>query len=88
MTTRLKKILVVDDNEAIREVMKMGLIKLGYDPAFAENGNEALEILAKGNFPLILLDIRLFPAVEAPKQQNGKRLEWILEGRFASTVSG
>ena len=33
-----KKILVVDDEEAIREVMKMGLVKLGYDPVYAENG--------------------------------------------------
>jgi len=54
-----KKILVVDDDEAIREVMKLGLVKLGYDPAFAENGKEALEILTKENFPVILMDIRM-----------------------------
>jgi CheY-like chemotaxis protein len=40
-------------------VMKMGLVKLGYDPAFAENGKEALEILAREEFPLILMDLRL-----------------------------
>ena len=54
-----KKILVVDDEEAIREVMKMGLVKLGYDPVFAENGKEAFEILTREKFPLILMDIRL-----------------------------
>ena len=54
-----KKILVVDDEEAIREVMKIGLVKLGYDPEFAENGKEALEILTKENYPLILMDIRM-----------------------------
>jgi CheY-like chemotaxis protein len=59
MTTVSKKILVVDDDESIREVMKMGLVKLGYDPAFAENGKEALEILAREEFPLILMDLRL-----------------------------
>ena len=59
MTMVSKKILVVDDEEAIREVMKMGLVKLGYDPAFAENGKEALEILAREMFPLILMDLRL-----------------------------
>ena len=59
MTTVSKKILVVDDEEAIREVMKLGLVKLGYDPGFAENGKEALEILERENFPLILMDIRL-----------------------------
>ena len=54
-----KKILVVDDEEAIREVMKMGLVKLGYDPVFAENGKEAFEILTREKFPLILMDMRL-----------------------------
>ena len=54
-----KKILVVDDEESIREVMKMGLVKLGYDPVFAENGKEAFEILTREKFPLILMDIRL-----------------------------
>jgi CheY-like chemotaxis protein len=59
MTTVSKKILVVDDEEAIRDVMKLGLVKLGYDPVFAENGKEALEILAREMFSLILMDIRL-----------------------------
>jgi CheY-like chemotaxis protein len=59
MTTGSKKILVVDDDEAIREVMKLGLVKLGYHPEFAENGKKALEILTRENFPLILLDIRM-----------------------------
>ena len=59
MATVSKKILVVDDEEAIREVMKLGLVKLGYHPEFAENGKEALEILTKENFPVILMDIRM-----------------------------
>ena len=52
MTTVSKKILVVDDEKAKTEVMKMGLAKLGYNPEFAENGKEALEILAREMFPL------------------------------------
>jgi two-component system response regulator PilR (NtrC family) len=59
MTTVPKKILVVDDEEAIREVMKIGLVKLGYNPEFAKNGKEALEILAREEFPLILMDLNL-----------------------------
>jgi two-component system KDP operon response regulator KdpE len=54
MTTLSKKILVIDDEEAIREVMKLGLVKLGYDVECAQNGKEALEILAREKFPLIL----------------------------------
>jgi CheY-like chemotaxis protein len=59
MTTVPKKILVVDDEEAIREVMKMELVTLGYDPECAQNGKEALEILAREKFPLILTDLRM-----------------------------
>jgi len=47
MTTVSKKILVVDDEEAIRQVVKMELVTLGYDPECAQNGKEALEILAR-----------------------------------------
>ena len=59
MTMVSKKILVVDDEKAIREVIKVRLVKLGYDPVFAENGKEALEILDREMFPLILMDLRL-----------------------------
>jgi len=59
MTTLSKKILVVDDEEAIREVMKMELVNLGYDPECAQNGKEALEILGREKFPLILTDLRI-----------------------------
>jgi CheY-like chemotaxis protein len=59
MTTISKKILVVDDEESIREIMKMGLDRLGYHSKFAKNGKEALEILDKEEFPLIITDIRM-----------------------------
>ena len=59
MTTVSKKILVVDDEKDIREVMKMEIVNLGYDPECAQNGKEALEILAREKFPLILTDLRM-----------------------------
>jgi two-component system alkaline phosphatase synthesis response regulator PhoP len=59
MTTLSKKILVVDDEESIREIMEINLVKLGYDPEFAKNGKEALEILENENFPLIITDLRM-----------------------------
>ncbi len=59
MTALSKKILVVDDEESIREIMKMGLDKLGYHGEFAKNGKEALEILDKEEFALIITDIRM-----------------------------
>jgi len=40
MKTLSKKILVVDDEESIREIMKMGLDQLGYHSEFAKNGKD------------------------------------------------
>jgi len=59
MTALSKKILVVDDEESIREIMEINLVKLGYDPEFAKNAKEALEILENEKFPLILTDLRM-----------------------------
>lgn len=55
-----KSILVVDDDEGIREILQMALEVEGYSVLTAANGKEALEILAK--FPeqgLILLDLMM-----------------------------
>ena len=59
MTTLSKKILIVDDEESIRKMMEIKLVKLGYNPGFAKNGKEALEISEREEFPLILMDLRL-----------------------------
>jgi CheY-like chemotaxis protein len=59
LTRLLKKILVVDDEETIREVMEINLVRLGYDPELAKNAKEALEILENRNFPLIITDLKM-----------------------------
>ena len=59
MTRLSKKILVVDDEETIREIMEINLVRLGYDPELAKNAKEALEILENGNFPLIITDLKM-----------------------------
>jgi DNA-binding response OmpR family regulator len=59
MTTLSKKILVVDDEETIREIMQINLVRLGYDPELAKNAKEALEILENEKFPLIITDLKM-----------------------------
>jgi CheY-like chemotaxis protein len=59
MTMLSKKILVVDDEKSLREILKSKLVKLGYDPECAKNGEEALKILENEKFPLILTDLRM-----------------------------
>ena len=54
-----KKVLIVDDEEHIRELIKFNLKKEGYDTEVAVNGTEALKIIREIKFDLILLDLML-----------------------------
>lgn len=55
----MKKILVVDDEEYIQELVRINLEKSGYEVSVAYNGLEALEQLKKNNFDLMLLDLMM-----------------------------
>jgi class 3 adenylate cyclase/CheY-like chemotaxis protein len=50
-------LLVVDDNEANRDVLRRRLSRDGHDVAVARDGREALALLAGRPFDLVLLDI-------------------------------
>lgn len=52
-------ILVVDDELSMRELLEFMLEKKGYDVLLAANGNEALSIINKETYDLLLCDIRL-----------------------------
>ncbi len=54
-----KKILIVDDEANICELLRLYLQKDGFDTAVANNGEEALKIVPKYNPDLILLDIMM-----------------------------
>jgi two-component system response regulator RegX3 len=57
----LKNILVVEDEEAIREFVIINLKRAGYNVFEAGSGEEAIDIYEKnnGNFIVVLLDIML-----------------------------
>lgn len=55
----MKRILVVDDNDAILKLLKSVLPKLGFDADYASSGNSAVELLKNQNYDLILSDIRM-----------------------------
>ena len=52
-------LLVVDDNEANRDVLARHLERLGYTVERAEDGHRALAMLAATGFDLVLLDIMM-----------------------------
>jgi len=53
------KILVVEDQKEISEIVEKYLLKEGYDVFVAYNGFEALEIFGKSQIHLVLLDIMM-----------------------------
>jgi two-component system response regulator CpxR len=54
------KILIIEDDANIRDVLKLALNFEGYDVVTAKNGKEGLEILEKDAPPgLILLDLMM-----------------------------
>ena len=53
----MPKILVVDDEQPIRELTKMILEDAGYEVATAENGREAIEKIHVETPDLVLLDM-------------------------------
>lgn len=60
MESSLARVLVVDDNEALRENVAEALQLEGYTVAVAANGNAALERLAEDPPPrVVLLDFKM-----------------------------
>lgn len=55
----MKKILVVEDDQAIQALLQDFLIEAGYDVVTASDGVEALSEFEKQPFDLILLDVML-----------------------------
>lgn len=57
------KILVVDDEKEIRELLKIYFLNEGYEVIVASNGDEALKILGELDIKLIVLDI-MMPGID------------------------
>jgi len=53
------KILLVDDESDIREVLHLALDDLGYEVLEAENGEEALRVFSEDQSPIVLTDIKM-----------------------------
>jgi len=62
-------ILVVDDEQAVRDVLSEGLQDSGYRCASASNGSDALELLKTDQYSLVLSDI------DMPKMDGVKLLQ-------------
>ena len=55
----MKKILIIEDDEFVRDLYKRYLEKAGYEVAIAADGETGLAMAKKEKYDLILLDIML-----------------------------
>lgn len=53
------RILVVDDEESLRDIMTQVLSEAGYEVTALESGEKALEAFQKNPYPLVITDIRM-----------------------------
>jgi CheY-like chemotaxis protein len=53
----MAKILIAENELALREFIARGLIQRGYDVALAQAGSDAVDLLKKQKFDLLLTDI-------------------------------
>ena len=58
-----RKILVVDDDASIREILATQLARLGYDVELAADGQEGLDAFTKAPPDLVLMDV-MMPAMD------------------------
>lgn len=54
-----ERILIVDDEERIRKLLNMYLVREGYEITEADNGEDALELALEQDFHCILLDLMM-----------------------------
>ena len=52
-------ILVAEDNDAYRKLLRIHLVRAGYEVFEAGNGSQALEILANETIHLLIADIMM-----------------------------
>ena len=79
------KILVVDDEDALRTVLSAELEGEGYQVTTAADGQEAINVLTSSVFDLILLDIKMpnvdgFEVLKFVKEKHPKTKVIMLTG--------
>ena len=71
-------ILVVDDDASVREIVSKVVSQFGYEVRLAKDGKEALEVLRKESFTLLITDIQM-------PEMDGLELTGTVRSEFPDT---
>jgi two-component system response regulator PilR (NtrC family) len=69
------KILVVDDEEGMRDFLELMLIRKGYETVVVSNGKDAIEKLREENFDIVIADIRMEPVSGIDVLREAKKVD-------------
>ncbi|MDK2979732.1 MAG: hypothetical protein PWQ55_79 [Chloroflexota bacterium] len=88
---KTKQILIVDDDVNLRKTLRDILKLKGYETSGVNSGQAAIDLVAKQNFPVALIDLRLSDMAGLDVLQNLKEIspetECVILTGFASTES-
>jgi two-component system response regulator PilR (NtrC family) len=92
MANKPYHILVVDDEESMREMLEYLLNKQGYEVTCAESGKKAISLLSESRFDLLICDIRLgditgLDVLRASKAQNPDTVVIMISAYVATEVA-
>ena len=73
MTQPIIRILVIDDESAIRRALRPPLVELGFQVVEASRGEEALQLLRSGPVDVVLLDVNM-PGILISSKTTSKAL--------------
>jgi CheY-like chemotaxis protein len=81
----MAKILVIDDEQGIRDLLDRLLLRQGYDVVLAENGWTGLELFCRESPDVIILDLKMpgidgFTTLEQVRRLNPHQRVIILTG--------
>ena len=71
------RVLIADDTQANRALLRAYLMRLGFETLMAEDGEQALTSLAAGHFSLVLMDCQMpvmdgYDATRALRQREAE----------------
>lgn len=72
--TSKKRILIIDDDPDLRNLLKLGMDIAGYETIIAKDGAEAISIVKQDRFDIIIVDL-LMPVMDGLRFLNWLRNE-------------
>src|SRR5213594_3656261 len=84
-----RRVLVVDDERSMRELLAIMLKQAGHDVTLAEGGEQAVEVLKSESFDLVITDLRMRKvdglAVLRSTKEHSRHTVVLVVTAFAST---